>query len=138
MLCPFRSLSLSLHFLVFSLLLILLILIFINFVSLFILLVLIFFFQFPYFHFERPLSALILGLSTHNLGDVCVFTVSCLCEVCPSARCASTASAILQSLVYFEIKMSPVIRLYVSLCTSLYRHYSLISGVIVLILTTIM
>ena len=137
MLCPFRSLSLStfsrffpsshsaysyFHQLCFS--------VYLARVNIF--------FHFPYFHFERPLSALILGLSTHNLGDVCVFTVSCLCEVCPSARCASTASAILQSLVYFEIKMSPVIRLYVSLCTSLYRHYSFISGVIVLILTTIM
>jgi len=42
------------------------------------------------------------------------------------------------SLVYFKIKVSPVIRLYVSFCTLLCRHYSVISGVIVLILTIIM
>jgi len=84
------------------------------------------------------LSSLILGLSTHCLGDFCVFTVSCLCKICPSGRCASTTSAILGSLVYFEIKVPQVIILYISLCTLLYRHYSVISGVIVLILTIIM
>ena len=62
-----------------------------------------------------------------------MFTVSSLCKVCPSARCATTASAVVESVVYFEIKVSPVIILYVSLCTLFYRHYSAISGVILLV-----
>jgi hypothetical protein len=66
-----------------------------------------------------------------------VFTISCLCKVCPSARCTSNPSSILESLVYFKTKVSPVIGFYVSLCSSLYRHFSLIGGVIVFILTII-
>ena len=67
-----------------------------------------------------------------------MFTVSSVYKVCPSRRRASTASAILESLVYFEFKVSPVIRIYVSFCTLLCRHYSVMSGVIMLILTIIM
>ena len=128
------SLSLSLYISHLFLLLILLIIIIINFVSLFI-----FAHVNTFSNFRISiLSPLFLGLCAQNLGDFCVFTVSSVYKVCPSRRRASTASAILESLVYFEFKVSPVIRIYVSFCTLLCRHYSVMSGVIMLILTIIM